>query len=73
VASSCASAIFCGTVTLLSAITVILMMEQLQGGRIKRDWSQYLVNWNKGDRTKRVWSQYFVNWSKTEIKLCQLE
>jgi hypothetical protein len=63
-ASSCASAIFCGTVALLSASTVVPMMEQLQGGRIKRDWSQYLVNQSKGGRTKHVWSQYFVNWSK---------
>jgi hypothetical protein len=55
---------FCGTVALLSASTVVPMTEQLQGGRIKRDWSQYLVNWSKGGRTKRVWSQYFVNWSK---------
>jgi hypothetical protein len=51
VASSCASAIFFGTVALLSASTVVLMMEQLhKGGRTKRVWSQYFVNWSKGGR-----------------------
>jgi hypothetical protein len=64
VATSCASSIFYGTVPLLSASTVVPMMEQLQGGRIKRDWSQYFVNWSKGGHTKHVWSQYFVNLSK---------
>ena len=64
VASLCASAIFCGTVALLSASTVVLMMGQLQLGHIKRDWSQNLVNWSKGGRTKHVWSRYFVNLSK---------
>ena len=65
VASSCASAIFCGyTVALLSAITVVLMMEQLQGGRIKPDWSQYFANWSKEGHTKSSWSLYLINWSK---------
>jgi hypothetical protein len=53
VASSCASAIFCGTVALLSASTVVPMMEQLhKGGRTKRVWSQYFVNWSKGGRVR---------------------
>jgi hypothetical protein len=64
VASLCASAFFCGTVALLSASTVVLMMGQLQVGHIKRDWSQYLVNWSKGGRTKCVGSQNYVNLSK---------
>jgi hypothetical protein len=28
------------------------MMEQLQGGRTKRVWSQYFVNWSKGGRVR---------------------
>ena len=52
-ASTCASAIFCGTVALLSASTAVLMMEQLnKGGRTKRVWSQYFVKWSKGGRVR---------------------
>jgi hypothetical protein len=64
VASSCASAIFCGTVALLSATTVIPMMEQLQGGRIKPDWSQYFANWSKEGHTKSSWPLCLINSSK---------
>jgi hypothetical protein len=42
-------AISCGAVASLSASTVVRMMEQLhKGGRTKRVWSQYFINWSKG-------------------------
>jgi hypothetical protein len=48
-----AGAIFCGTMALLSASTVVPMMEQLhKGGRTKRVWSQDFVNWSKGGRVR---------------------